>query len=67
MADTTDNEFLDEQQVCAVLKIARSTIQQWRQRGEGPPYVKLGFRVRYRRADLDAWLAARTVRPESTP
>ena len=27
---------------------------------EGPPYGKLGRVVRYKKADLDAWLAART-------
>ena len=31
-------------------------------RGEGPPMIKIGNRmVRYRRADFDAWLEARTV------
>lgn len=31
-------------------------------RGDGPPFVKGGHRtVRYRRADLEAWLASRTV------
>ncbi len=35
-------------------------------RGDGPPMVKIGKRmVRYRVADLRAWLAARTVRHTS--
>lgn len=36
--------------------IPESTLAQWRWRGEGPVYVKLGGHVRYRRSDIDAWL-----------
>ena len=38
--------------------------QTWRRRrwtGDSPPYVKLGSRVLYRRADVEAWLDERTV------
>jgi predicted DNA-binding transcriptional regulator AlpA len=41
------------------------TLSQWRWRGEGPPYVKCGNSVRYRRIDVDAWLARNTVHPRS--
>lgn len=30
-----------------------------RVRGDGPPYIKLGRRVVYDRADLDLWLESR--------
>lgn len=45
--------------------IARSvrTLQQWRYRGEGPPYVKVGRAVRYSLRDLDTFLAAHRVEP----
>lgn len=39
------------------------TLQQWRYRGEGPPYIKVGGRVRYSLRDLDAWLLAHRVDP----
>ena len=29
----------------------------------GPPYVKIGRSVRYRKSDLDEWLQSQTVRP----
>ena len=32
-----------------------------RGRGDGPPYIRVGRAVLYRRADLDAFLAARRV------
>lgn len=41
------------------------TLKLWRRKGIGPPYVKFGNRVRYRVADIEAWLAAHTVTPES--
>lgn len=42
----------------------RSTLEKLRVFGGGPPYLKLGRAVRYRPADLDAWLVARLT--EST-
>ena len=41
----------------------RGTLSQWRHRGEGPPYVKLGARVLYQGSELNAWLDERVVRP----
>jgi predicted DNA-binding transcriptional regulator AlpA len=48
------------------LGIAESTLNKTRLTGEGPSFVKVGPRaVAYRRADLDAWLAARVRRSTS--
>lgn len=33
-----------------------TTLQQWRHRKMGPPYLKLGGAVRYRREDIELWL-----------
>ena len=41
----------------------RGTMSQWRHRGEGPRYVRLGGRVLYRGVDLNAWLDDRIVEP----
>ena len=38
-------------------------LAQWRHRGVGPPYVKLSNRILYRGADLNQFLAERTVQP----
>ena len=35
-------------------------------RTPGPVYLRLGRKIRYRRADLDEWLAAREVRATET-
>lgn len=40
-----------------------STMAHWRSEGRGPAFIKIGSRVAYRGADLNAWLEARTVSP----
>jgi hypothetical protein len=37
-----------------------STIQAWRKRGEGPPYVRVGCAFLYPRKSLQDWLESRT-------
>ena len=41
------------------LSLQPATLEQWRWNGKGPRFVKLGRSVRYRQADLDAFLDAR--------
>ena len=40
-----------------LLGVPLSTLYGWRHRGEGPAGYRLGKHVRFRRADVDAWLA----------
>lgn len=42
------------------LGLAISTLNKWRVYGDGPVFVKLGRAVRYRREDLEAFIAARS-------
>lgn len=54
-------DLLDEREVADALSVALNTLRNWRWKGEGPRFVKLGKRtVRYRRADLEAFVAAGT-------
>lgn len=39
--------------------LGKPTLERFRVSGEGPQYCKLGGAVRYRQADLDAWLESR--------
>ncbi|MFE6332978.1 helix-turn-helix transcriptional regulator [Streptomyces sp. NPDC057798] len=48
--------LLTSKQASKYLCIPTGTLANWRYRGEGPRYVKAGRAVRYRQADLDAWL-----------
>jgi excisionase family DNA binding protein len=44
------------------VRLGRPTLERLRVSGKGPIYVKLGRSVRYRKADLDAWLESRATR-----
>jgi excisionase family DNA binding protein len=55
-----NDRLLDTQAASDLLGVEPRTLEGWRLRGGGPPYVKVGRLVRYRRADLDRWVAERT-------
>lgn len=58
--DTTiEGAILTIDQAAAYLAIPKATLYTWRTRraGFGPRAVKLGGCLRYRRSDLDAWVA----------
>jgi predicted DNA-binding transcriptional regulator AlpA len=60
MTDLQSETILRTPEAAAYLKLAQPTLEKYRVRGEGPPFVKIGPRVvGYRRTDLDAWLANR--------
>lgn len=48
------------------LGLSPRTLEGWRRRGEGPPYLHFGRRVKYRIEDLEAYKAAR-LRANSRP
>lgn len=39
--------------------ISTTTLAEWRVRGVGPAYIKVGRLIRYQRTDLLSWLASR--------
>ena len=47
--------------------ITRDTLANWRIEGKGPPYVKVGARVRYRLIDLAEYLASEVRTSTSDP
>jgi hypothetical protein len=54
-------DLLDEQAAAALLTVAPGTLGVWRSTSRyGLPFLKVGRAVRYRRADLIAWLEKRT-------
>ena len=38
------------------LSTTEGTLAQWRHRGEGPPFLRMGRKVAYRVESLDSWL-----------
>jgi excisionase family DNA binding protein len=56
------NEKLTVRELCAELKISRSTFYDWRQKGRGPRCIRLpNGDLRIRRRDLDEWLNGQEV------
>ena len=52
----------------AYLDMKPGTLEIWRSiRRDGPPYIKVGRCVKYRKSDLDGWLDARTCNGKSGP
>ncbi|WP_299051868.1 helix-turn-helix domain-containing protein [uncultured Nocardioides sp.] len=50
-------------QTADYLGVSPGALYQMRHTGDGPPGFKVGARVRYRRAEVDAWLDARRDAP----
>ncbi len=53
--------LLTTEQAAAFLQMSTRTLEAWRQRGQGPKFVKVGRSVRYDEATLQKWLAGCVV------
>lgn len=52
--------LLTPEQAATVLGLSVKTLATWRSTGRHAlPFIRCGARIRYQRADLDAWLADR--------
>lgn len=51
--------LFNTQQVAEWLQVSRNWLEAGRSRGYGPPFVRIGRRVRYRVGDVKAWLGRR--------
>ena len=47
-----------EEEAATFLSLRVATLRKWRWSGTGPPFIKLGGAVRYRRSDLEAYIEA---------
>jgi excisionase family DNA binding protein len=56
--------YLNPREAAVYLRSSPSTLAKRRLQGNGPCFVRLGRAVRYRRADLDAWMNASATPPE---
>ena len=61
--DIQQDDLLSCKEVARFLKVTEECIAAWRRLGRGPAYVRYGRRVvRYRRAEVLAWVARHEVR-----
>ena len=54
-----NNNTFTTQQAAEYLSLSPNTLNRWRWSGDGPDFCRFGRAVRYRRADLDDWIAER--------
>jgi hypothetical protein len=52
--------WTDEDTAAYLREVSPRTLERWRALGSGPPWVKIGRRVRYSPPAVKAWVAAQT-------
>ncbi len=58
----SDLPLLNQDEAAEALAVPARTLEAWRCRGGGPPFVRIGRHVRYRLRDLQAWIEERTFK-----
>ncbi len=54
---------LSEADAAELLGVTKATLANWRWRGYGPSYLKIGRRIIYLRRDLEEWSTNQRVAP----
>lgn len=54
-------KMLTPPEVAEVFSVPEKTLADWRSRGLGPRYARVGRHVRYAAADCEAWAASQVV------
>lgn len=54
-----DVPLLTADEVAGWLRLPKATLENWRWKGIGPKYLRVGRYVRYRRTDVEQWLGGR--------
>jgi len=67
MIELGNENARNERQAAKYVGVSAGTLRLWRSEGKGPRYFRAGEKlVRYRKADLDAWIEARLSEPSVT-
>jgi predicted site-specific integrase-resolvase len=53
-------EFVSPKEAARLLSVHPNTLCKWRISGAGPPFVKVGQRVRYRISEISTWTREHT-------
>ncbi len=60
--DGNTHDMLNQRQAAEIIGVSPFTLNRWRHERFGPAFVRISARcVRYRRADIEAWLEGRRV------
>jgi DNA-binding transcriptional MerR regulator len=60
----SDERLLTEKATARLLCVSSRTLQTWRSKGLGPPFVRVGRAIRYDRRRLIEWMNENTVEPK---
>ena len=53
-------QLINEREAATLLRLSVKCLQNWRVRGGGPPFIRLGRLIRYEVSALEAFVRART-------
>jgi predicted DNA-binding transcriptional regulator AlpA len=53
--------LLSQREAATLLHLSERTLERFRVSGTGPKFVRLGRSIRYRLADIEAFIASRIV------
>lgn len=65
LANLPAHYAMNEFEACAYIGMSVHTLRQWRFRNIGPVYSKIPVAVRYRKCDLDEFMAQSAIRPQA--
>jgi excisionase family DNA binding protein len=51
------NDWINREELARQLSVTTDTLARWATQGIGPPRIRIGRRVLYRRASVEKWLA----------
>lgn len=63
LPDDRPPRLLSAQEVAEYLGVPITTIYTWRHRSQGPPGLRVGRHLRYRRRDVEAWIERQLDNP----
>jgi excisionase family DNA binding protein len=58
MRPASQEAYFKPHEAAEYLRSSESTLAKKRLTGDGPPFVRIGRAIRYRRSDLDTWMSA---------
>lgn len=61
--NTSQNATIHEPEAARYIGLSVAWLRQSRMRGRGPAFVRIGRAIRYRLADLEAYLSAHRIEP----
>lgn len=59
--------LLSSREVAERLNVQEKTLANWRCRGQGPAFIRVGGCIRYTATDVASWLAGRRVDTDGEP